>query len=154
MVALREDSDFYCVIWLGIAVLAAYYFSFGYGLLTGQYTLTAFLDSTLAPVLGLPPVILFFLYGYLRPPRGRIKTTMLSLAVVASLFFVILCYSLPSQIGGGLGLAVWGIMGALLTTGGFATIHPLDESVTPGLLDVSKLHYGKKEAEDSTPEAS
>ncbi len=143
---LREDSDFYCLIWLGLAVLGAFYFNFGYLLLTGVITFSL-ITATLAPVLGLPPVMVFFFLGYLRPARGKIKMTMLSIATVVALFYIIFSFAVPAEWGGGFGLAVWGVGGAFLTAGGFAMIPPIDESTSPGLLDVSQLPYVKKPQE-------
>ncbi len=148
---LREDTDYYCMVWLGMAILGAFYFSFGYLWLTGTITLNI-LTAVLLPVLGLPPVMVFLYVGYLRPVRGKAKTTMFGFSVVASLFYAIFSMSVPAEWGGGLGLVFWGIIGALVTAGGLAMIPPLEDAVTPGLLDYSRLSYAGRPAVRSAVE--
>lgn len=140
---LREDTDFYCAIWLGVAVLGAFYFNFVYMLLMDIITLSS-IFTTLAPILGLPLVLAFFFYGYLHPAHGKTKYAMGFLSVVTAFFYFLQANLLPADLGGGLQLAVWGIGGAFLTGMGFSIMPPLEESMSPGRLDLSALPYGKR----------
>ncbi|MHA1771535.1 MAG: hypothetical protein ACTSYL_03365 [Candidatus Thorarchaeota archaeon] len=148
---LREDTDFYCLIWLGVAVLGAFYFNFGYLFLMGVISFSSIFGA-LAPVLGLPILMIFFFVGYMRPPRGKIKGVMIALALVSAIFYAIFAFAVPTAWGGGLGLAIWGTGGAFLTAAGFAIIPPLDESTSPGLLDVHSLPYAKRVKPEPIPE--
>ncbi|MHA1577717.1 MAG: hypothetical protein ACTSU3_10190 [Candidatus Thorarchaeota archaeon] len=132
---LREDPPQYCFLWMGIIFLSAYYFNFIYS----GFSLTASFLFTI----GAPIILVFFFMGYLKPVRGKSKSMMLSIAVVLSALFAIVVFQnnvLDWQAG--LFTAAWGIGSAILTAGGFSMSPTLEASSTPGMLDVSKLHYG------------
>ena len=157
--ALREDSDWYCLLWLGIVILSAYYFSFFYFSMTVTIFLPMMLSSysvNLTMLLLLPPILIFFFVGYLRPERSKAKPTVLAIGVTAALLYTIFAISLDSAFGGGLYLAIWGIGSSLLVAGALSISQPLDENISPGILDVSSLHYGpppKEEPEVPVEEA-
>ncbi len=149
---LREDSDPYCMLWVGVLLLGAYYFNFLYR----SYTLAGYITTMtpyLMPLTVIPLVLVVTLIGYLRPARSRVKPTMLALSAVLGLFIVVFSLLVPPDMGGGVFLASWGIGAALLTAGGFSIMHPLEDSVTPGMMDVSALHYGPPAEEAPSGEA-
>ena len=132
---LREDPTQYCFLWMGIIFLSAYYFNFIY---SGYSLTTSFLF-----IIGAPILLVFFYMGYLKPVRGKSKSMMLSIAVVISALFAIVVFqehALDWQAG--LFASAWGIGSAILTAGGFSMSPTLEQSSTPGILDVSALHYG------------
>ncbi|RDE11928.1 MAG: hypothetical protein C4K49_11000 [Candidatus Thorarchaeota archaeon] len=148
--SLREDSDPYCMLWIGVALFAAYYFNFAYlGL-----TVTGYLSAIAAylPILLVLPIVIVFLFtGYLKPRRGRYRPTVLALSIFASLFYFIIASTLP-QVGSvahdSVFLSFWVIGGAILIAGAFSEMPSLAESTSPGMLDVSSLQY--KTDEDAT----
>ena len=102
----------------------------------------------------LPPVMIFFFTGYLRPTRGKAKMTMLGPSVFLALIYVILAYTVSlstDMLGNLLVFSAWGIGCAILTAGGLSIVQSYDESTSPGMLDVSSLHYGPPKIEE-TPE--
>ncbi len=152
--SLREDSDPYCMLWIGVALFAAYYFSFAYLGLTVTGYLSA-IAAYLPILLGLPIVMVFLFTGYLKPHRGRYRPTVLALSILASLFYFIIASTLR-QVGSvthdSIFLSSWVIGGAILIAGAFSEIPPLSESTSPGMLDVSSLQYHTDE--DATPNES
>jgi hypothetical protein len=145
---LREDSDPYCGLWIGMLLLGGYYFNFFY-FSTG--ILAAFPLQSLT-LMVLPLLQIFFFIGYLRPDRGRAKATMLAIAVSLTIILAVFTLPIPEQFNGGLYLAMWATGGALITAGGFSVMHSMEESTTPGILDVSSLHYGPPPAEEEEEE--
>lgn len=153
---LREDTDQYCVPWLGFMLLAAYYFHF---MLYLPITDPAYVNAILAEagafagtslILLLPLVMAFFFLGYLRPARGRRKAPALGLSVFAALIYVMISF----QVGGGVFLATWGVGAPLLLAGGFALQHSPEERVTPGIMDVAAIQakYIPEPEEPEEPE--
>jgi hypothetical protein len=135
---LREDSDPYCGLWIGMLLLGAYYFNFFY---FSVEILQAFPAQSMVLMI-LPILQVFFFIGYLKPDRGRAKATMLAIAVSLSIILAVFTLAIPEQYNGGFYLAVWATGAALIVAGGFSIMHPIDEASTPGILDVSSLHYG------------
>ncbi len=132
---LREDPTQYCFLWMGIIFLSAYYFNFIYS----GFTFT----MSLLFLVGAPILLVFFFMGYLKPVRGKSKSMMLSIAVVVSALFAIVVFQYHGvDWQAGVFTSAWGIGSAILTAGGFSMIPTLEKSTTPGILDVSKLHYG------------
>jgi hypothetical protein len=87
---------------------------------------------------GGPLVLVFFLVGYLKPKRGRIKVNMLSIAIVVAVLYTIY---VMGPFGSDLIYATWGMGGAILLAGGFAMLDPMEVSVSPGIMEVSDLKY-------------
>ncbi|MFX1367897.1 MAG: hypothetical protein ACFFAY_04795, partial [Promethearchaeota archaeon] len=81
---LREDSDQYCMILIGTIIMSAYIF---------DLLLSMIANSAMAlhfPFLaGGPLIMVFFLVGYLKPKRSKIKVNMLSMAIVIGLLYTI-----------------------------------------------------------------
>jgi hypothetical protein len=151
-VSLREDTDQYCFIWLGLLLLGAYYFNFVYVMLTqpaylpviaGNFVYLLFLWI-------LPLGMVFFFTGYLRPARGKAKSAALGPSLVTALFFLILTYlvSLGTDLlGNVVFFSAWGIGSSLLLAAGFSVLQTAEDSKSSGILDVSSLHYGPPKAE-------
>jgi hypothetical protein len=91
--------------------------------------------------------MVFFLVGYFKPKRGRIKVNMLSIAIVIGVLYTIY---VMVPFGSDLIYATWGMGGAILLAGGFSMLDPMDVSVSPGILKVSDLDY--KPAPEPEPE--
>lgn len=140
---LREDSDPYCMLWIGILLLSAYYFNFLY---FSSVLFTTYLPSSFILMI-LPILQVFFFVGYLRPDKGRTKTTMLSMAVIVTFFVVIFASAIPTELYGGFYLASWATGATLITAGGFSIMQSLEEGKTLDILDIRSLHYGSKPAE-------
>jgi len=144
MGTLREDSDFYCLLWLGVALLSAYYFNIGYlGLTIPLYLSTV--QVYLLPLVGCPLILVVVFVSYLSPSRGRYKPVAFALAIVVSLYFYIVVSSLPPVAGitsDTLFLLSWGIGSALLVASGFSIMPGRSETTSPGILDVGSLKYG------------
>ncbi len=142
--SLREDSDQYCMLLIGTIILSAYVF---------DLLLAVLADTAMAlhfPFLaGGPLVMVFFLVGYLKPKRGRIKVNMLSIAIVVGVLYTI--YVLV-PFGSDLIYATWGMGGAILLSGGFSMLDPMDVSVSPGILQVSDLDYKPEPEPEPEPE--
>lgn len=157
--SLREDNGPYCLVWLGLLFLGAYYTSFAYYIYISPSYAASFFAVTIFPfmlaLMILPPLMAFLFTGYLRPTRGKAKMSMLSFSVVAALFFVIFAniVSLNSDILGNnlFVFSSWGIGSAILIAGGFSIVQSYEQSTSPGMLDVSSLHYGPPK-EDPEPE--
>ena len=145
--SLREDSSYYCIIWLGVMILGAYYFNYAYIVVMYPAYLSAMIANFgyILFLLLIPLGMIFFFTGYLRPSRGRAKSAALGPSVVLGFFFVVLTYLVSlntDMLGNVVYFSAFGIAGPLLLSGGFSVVQSLDEATTPGILDVSKLHYG------------
>ncbi|MHA1906523.1 MAG: hypothetical protein ACW98Y_04450 [Candidatus Thorarchaeota archaeon] len=137
---LREDSEPYCLAWLGIILLTAYYFSFFYEVVQGLTAWGETLWLMAWPLLALP-----FYYRYFAVERGKSKTTMLSLAAVFSMFYVLYFVVNASPLDVTMFLSSWSIGSVIMIAGGFAMLRSeeyTEEAFTPGIMDVSKLSYG------------
>lgn len=151
--SLREDNGPYCLIWLGVLLLGAYYTNFAYMIWISTVAAAAFFGNFgfILVLIILPPVMVFLFTGYLRPTRGRGKMLMLGPSVLAGVFFVIFAslVSLNTDILGNLLIfSSWGIGSAILTAGGFSIVQSYEQSTSPGMLDVSSLHYGPPKVEE------
>ncbi len=156
--ALREDNGPYCLIWLGVLLMGAYYANFAYMIWTSPSAAASFFAVSnffyMLVLMILPPVMVIMFTGYLRPSRGKAKMAMLGPSVMAGLFFVIIAsvVSMNTDILGNLVMfSAWGIGSSLLTAGGFSIIQSYEEGTSSGMLDVSSLHYGPPK-EESEPE--
>jgi hypothetical protein len=137
------------MFWFGILIFSSYSFS-----LLLESLVQPVVALHLLPLVGGPIVMVFFLVGYLRPERGRIKVNMLAMTIVVGVLYTIYVTILISDLGGNLYLATWGMGGAIFISGGIAIFPSLDESVTPGIMDVSALHYGPEPEPEPEPEAA
>ncbi|MGY5872302.1 MAG: hypothetical protein RTV72_08665 [Candidatus Thorarchaeota archaeon] len=161
--SLREDNGPYCLIWLGVLLMGAYYTNFAYILWTIPSAAATFFAATnfilMIALMILPPVMVFFFIGYLRPTRGKAKMTMLGPSVFLGLLYVIFIYTVSSTtavdiIGDPLFFSAWGIGSAILTAGGFSIVQSYEQSTSPGMLDVSSLHYGPPKEEEVEEEVT
>lgn len=137
---LREDSEPYCLAWLGIILLSSYYFNFFFQVVDGTMTWSDTIWLMMWPILALP-----FYYRYFVLERGRSKLTMLSIAAVFSLFYMLYFVVNPVPLGDTAFLSSWSIGSIILVAGGFAMLNSneyTEEAYTPGIMDVSKLSYG------------
>ena len=140
--SLREDSDQYCMMLIGTIIMSAYVFDLLLALIADVGMALHF------PFLaGGPLIMVFFLVGYFRPKRGRIKVNMLSIAIVVGALYTIYVTILY---GSDLIYASWGMGAAILLAGGFSMLDPMEVSVTPGIMEVSDLKY--KPAPEPEPE--
>jgi hypothetical protein len=139
-------------------ILGAYYFNYAYIAITQPAYVSAMIANFgyILFLLLIPLFMIFFFTGYLRPSRGKAKRAALGPSLVLGLFFVILSYLMSTNtdmLGNVVYFSAWGIAGPLLVAGGFSVLQSLDEATTPGILDVSELHYGpvveEPEAEES-----
>jgi len=159
--SLREDNGPYCLVWLGVLLMGAYYTNFAYLIWTNAAASAAFFANFgfMLGLMILPPLMIFFFTGYLRPTRGKAKMTMLGPSVFLGFLYVMLIYSILGItnmdiiLGEPIVFSAWGIGSAILTAGGFAIVQSYEQSSSPGMLDVSSLHYGPpKEEEEPEPE--
>jgi hypothetical protein len=129
---------------IGTIILSAYVFDLFLNLLA---------DTAMAlhfPFLaGGPLVMVFFLVGYFKPKRGRIKVNMLSIAIVIGVLYTIY---VMVPFGSDLIYASWGMGGAILLAGGFSMLDPMEVSVTPGIMEVSDLKYMPEPEPEPEPE--
>ena len=154
--SLREDNGPYCLIWLGVLLMGAYYTNFAYQIIVSAVAAGAFFNNFgfMLGLLVLPPLMVFFFVGYLRPTRGRAKMTMLGPSVFLGVIFVILTSlvaftpGIEYFISNILVFSAWGIGSAILTAGGFSIVQSYDQSTSSGMLDVSSLHYGPPKEEE------
>ena len=153
--SLREDNGPYCLVWLGALLMGAYYTNIIYLVWTNSVAATA-LFANFGFILGLlilPPVMVFFFTGYLRPTRGKAKMTMFGFSVFLGVIYVILVYTgilvadMNLILGQPIVFAAWGIGSAILTAGGFSIVQSYEQRTSPGMLDVSSLHYGPPKEE-------
>ncbi len=160
--SLREDNGPYCLVWLGLLLMGAYYANFAYLIWTSPVAAASFFAVSnflyMLLLMAFPPVMVILFAGYLRPSRGKAKMTMLGPSVIAGVFFVIIAniVSLNTDILGNLVIfSAWGIGSAILTAGGLSIVQSYEQSTSPGMLDISSLHYGPpKEEEGPEPEVS
>jgi len=152
--SLREDNGPYCLVWLGVLLMGAYYTNFAYQIYTNPSTAASFFAATnlvfMLALMILPPLMVFFFTGYLRPTRGKAKMTMLGPSVFLGLLYVIIAYTVSMNtdiLGNILIISGWGIGSAILTAGGLSIVQSYEESTSPGMLDVSSLHYGPPKEE-------
>ena len=159
--SLREDNGPYCLLWLGLLLLGAYYTNFAYQILTNANAAGAFYGNfvLMLVLIVLPAIMVFFFTGYLRPTRGKAKMTMLGPSVFLGLIFVIITFNLSLMpavefiISNALVFSAWGIGSAILIAGGFSIAQSYEQSTSSGIMDVSKLHYGPpKEEPEIQPE--
>ena len=158
--SLREDNGPYCLIWLGVLLMGAYYTNFVYQIYISATAAGAFFSNfgLMLGLIALPPIMTFFFIGYLRPTRGKAKMTMLGPSVFLGLIYVILAYTVSLNpgveyfISNLLVFSSWGIGSAVLTAGGFSIVQTYEQSTSPGMLDVSSLHYGPPKEEEPEPE--
>jgi hypothetical protein len=131
---------------IGTIILSAYVF---------DLLLAVLADAGMAlhfPFLaGGPLVLVFFLVGYLKPKRGRIKVNMLSIAIVVAVLYTIY---VMGPFGSDLIYATWGMGGAILLAGGFAMLDPMEVSVSPGIMEVSDLKYKPEPEPEPEPETA
>lgn len=152
--ALREDNGPYCLIWLGVLLMGAYYAHFAYMIWTSPTAAASFFAVSnfiyMLLLMVLPPLMVIMFTGYLRPSRGKAKMAMLGPSVMAGLFFVIIAnvVSMNTNILGNLIMfSAWGIGSSLLTAGGFSIVQSYEAGTSSGMLDVSSLHYGPPKEE-------
>ncbi|MFW9919843.1 MAG: hypothetical protein ACFFED_09605 [Candidatus Thorarchaeota archaeon] len=149
---LNEDADRYCMFWLGIMMMTAYYAEFIIKPTVGLITLGF---GNLVPLLGGPLIIVAAFFGYFAPEaRSRRekmrKNTSLAVAIFVALMYMIFSFVVyPWEMADVVWYSFWGIGSAIVTAGGAAMIRitTADEAYTPGIMDVSKLHYGPPPAE-------
>lgn len=158
---LREDNGPYCLVWLGMLLLGAFYMSFVYAIITDTAAAAQIFNPSnfflLSILWVLPPVMTFLFTGYLRPTRGKAKMTMLGPSVLAGLFFFIIAFVLSGSstlIENLLVFSAWGIGSAVLTAGGFSIAQSYEQSTSRGMLDVSSLHYGPPKEEEVEEEVT
>ncbi|MFW9893915.1 MAG: hypothetical protein ACFFFO_17050 [Candidatus Thorarchaeota archaeon] len=159
-VGLRQDSDPYCLLLLGLVVLSSYIFNYLYVAISYPISWILIAQSFLL-VAGLPILLIFFLVGYFRPEKGKAKNTAMSISVVIGFFFVVFTYFFAESLyvvlsmtpdNTGFYYSVWGLGGSILTAAGFSIMHTGEESTTPGILDTSALHYGPEPEPEPEPE--
>ncbi len=139
---LNEDADRYCMFWIGVVMMTAYFVEFIFKMTTGS---AAFETSNLAFLLGGPILLSVLLLGYFVPDRGKMKNLFLSIASFVSVMFIILTLvSFQWDVADTIWYASWGIGSAIVASGGAAMLKMTrdDEAYTEGIMDVSKLHYG------------
>jgi peptidoglycan/LPS O-acetylase OafA/YrhL len=147
---LQQDSDPYCMLFLGLVILTAFIFNFvylGFGIPGASLFIAGSLSSLIS---GMSILMVFLLIGYFRPEKGRGKNLMFGLSVLVGLFFVIFVGFLTTEVpavGNWQYLSFWGLGGAILTAAGFSMMHNKEESYSPGILDTSALHYGPEPPE-------
>jgi len=151
---LRQDSDPYCMLFLGLVILTAFIFNFVYlGFLVPAASLVIAGSFTL--IGGMSILMVFLLIGYFRPEKGKGKNLMMALSILMGFFFVVFvdqfAMAVPSA-GGTWYLSFWGLGGSILTAAGFSMMHNREESYSPGILDTSALHYGPEVEPEPEPE--
>jgi hypothetical protein len=157
---LRQDSDPYCLLLLGLIVLASYIFNYFYVAISYPASWILIAEYFIL-IVGIPLLMVFLLTGYFRPEKGKAKNTMMSFSVVAGFFFVVFTYLFVESLyvvlsiandNSGFYYSIWGLGGSILTAAGFAIMHTKEESTTPGILDTSALHYGPEPEPEPEPE--
>ncbi len=135
---LREDSSHYCMIWMGVMLLSAYYFSFFYTWMTG----TIGSITLLLAVLGGPLLLLILYTGFLKPDTGKIKSLMMSISGVLTLLYAIVVFIYHDwALDSSTLITTWGAGSAFLIAIAIMMFPPVEESTSPGIIDTSKLHY-------------
>jgi len=131
--ALREDPESYCLLWLGLLTLGSYYFSFFYRSMVGPLGLAP-QDLSVIVIGPLLMVVLFI--GYLRPKRSHAKVVSLACGLVVAFM-----YTLISTRVEGLLLTSWGIGSSVLVAGAISIMPSVAESTSTGMLDTKSLKY-------------
>ena len=154
MSKIREDADQYCLLWFGLLLLSSYYFHFVYQITFGWLVL----DFLQFVWLTLPPILMvFFFIGYLKPDRSRVKINSLALGGVVGMFYLLFFVTYSWSLTDTAFYAGWSIGAAVLVAGGFSMMASYEDSMTPGIMDVSKLSYGpplevpEPDPEEETP---
>ena len=158
--SLRQDSDPYCMLLLGLIVLASYFFNFLFVAISfpASWLLVA---EYLLFLVGIPLLMIFLLIGYFRPEKGKVKNTMLAIFVVAAFFFVVFSYWFADALyvvlsmandNSGFYYSIWGLGATILTAAGFSMQHNKEESTSPGILDVDALKYYTPPEPEPEPE--
>jgi hypothetical protein len=159
--SLRQDSDPYCLTLLGLVVLSSYIFNYFFVAISYPVSWILITQYFLF-VAGLPLLLVFFLIGYFRPEKGKAKNTAMSISVVIGFFFVVFTYFFADALyvvlsmipdNSGFYYSVWGLGGSILTAAGFSIMHTREESTSPGILDISALHYGPAPEPEPEPES-
>ncbi len=132
------------MLFLGLVILTAFIFNFVYlGFL--MPTASLIIAGSFTLIGGMSILLVFFLIGYFRPEKGKGKNLMMALSISFGFFYVVFidrfAVAVPSA-GSTLYLSFWGLGGVILTAAGFAMMHNLEESYSPGILDTDALHYG------------
>jgi hypothetical protein len=157
---LRQDSDPYCLLLLGLVVLSSYVFNYFYVAISYPISWILIAEYFIF-VAGIPLLLVFFLVGYFRPEKGKAKNTSMSISVVVAFFFVVFTYFFADALYVVLSMApdntgfyytIWGLGGSILTAAGFSIMHTREESTSPGILDTSALRYGPEPEPDPEPE--
>ncbi|MHA2076448.1 MAG: hypothetical protein ACW99X_02550 [Candidatus Thorarchaeota archaeon] len=158
---LRQDSDPFCLLLLGLVVLTSYIFNFFFVAISFPTTWILVAEYLLFLV-GIPLLLIFFLTGYFRPEKGKAKNTSMSISVVIGFFFVVFAYLFADALyvvlsmspdNTGFYYTIWGLGGSILTAAGFSIMHTYEESTTPGILDTSALRYAPEPEPEPEPEA-
>lgn len=158
--SLRQDSDPYCTLLLGLIVLTSYIFNYFYVAVSNPLSWILIAQYFILLV-GVPLLMVFLFTGYFRPEKGKAKNTMMSFSVVAAFFFVVFAYFFADALyvvlsmendNTGFYYSVWGLGGSILTAAGFSIMHNKEESTSPGILDTSALHYGPEPEPAPEPE--
>ncbi len=139
---LNEDADRYCMFWIGVMMMTAYFAEF---IIKPSVGLLILGFGNLVFILGGPLLLTITFYGYFARERGRTKINSLAISVFVALMYMILSFVVyPWEMADVVWYASWGIGSAIVTAGGAAmiAITTADEAYTPGIMDVSKLHYG------------
>lgn len=138
---LYEDADRYCMLWLGILMMTAYYFEFLFKIHIGELNVNL---VNLTSLFAFPPLVSFFIAGYFIPDRGKKKNVSLAIGVFLSLMYFISSFVVyPWSLDDAVWYAFWGIGSAIVVAGGAAMIALVtrDEAYSPGIMDTSKLGY-------------
>ena len=139
---LNEDADRYCMFWLGIVMMTAYYFEFIFKTSVGWMSVD---PVNLSSLFVFPPLITLAFTGYFVPERSKMKNVLLAIAVFFALMYFLASFVVyPWALDDAIWYSFWGIGSAIVVAGGAAMIKITteDEAYTPGIMDVSKLHYG------------
>ena len=86
---IRQDSDPYCMLFLGLIIQTAFIFNFFYlGFFVPAASL--FIAGSLSSLIsGMSILMVFLLIGYFRPEKGKGKNLMFGLSILAGFFFVV-----------------------------------------------------------------
>jgi hypothetical protein len=152
---IRQDSDPYCMLFLGLVILTAFIFNFVYLGFVVPPAAALVVAGSFTIIAGMSILMVFLLIGYFRPEKGKGKNLMFGLSVLVGFFYVVtldqFALAVPAA-GGTLYLSFWGLGGSILTAAGFSMMHNREESYSPGILDTSALHYGPEPEPEPEPE--
>ncbi|MGY5865492.1 MAG: hypothetical protein RTV41_12885 [Candidatus Thorarchaeota archaeon] len=156
---LRQDSDPFCLLLLGLVVLTSYIFNYFYVAIANPVSWILIAEYFVLGA-GIPLLMVFLLIGYFRPEKGKAKNTMMSISVVVGFFFVVFTYLFADALyvvlsmspdNTGFYYTIWGLGGSILTAAGFSIMHTYEESTTPGILDTSALRYAPEPEPEPEP---